>query len=252
LLLHEPTRTPYDLHFTLGGIPVRVHPFFWIVAVVLGAGENTPLLDVVLWIAVVFVSILMHELGHSLAHRYFGWTSHIVLYSFGGVAVRDGAYGHRVDTPQSRMAIYLAGPAAGFIFAAVIALILYLSRLRIEFWLLGRVDLGNGVPISNPNLEQFVRDLFFVNIFWGLVNLLPIYPLDGGQFTRELLTLVRRGDGFRQSLVVSVVAAMAMALFALTRLHSVYTAIFFGYLAYTSYAALQQHSGGGFGGRQRW
>ena len=50
--------------------------------------------------------------------------------------------------------------------------------------------------------------MLYVNIFWGLVNLLPVYPLDGGQIARELLELASPADGVRQSLWLSVIAAV--------------------------------------------
>lgn len=57
--------TPYDLRFQLLGMPVRVHPLFWLVAAMLGwRNENIPL--VLIWVGCVFVSILVHEYGHGL------------------------------------------------------------------------------------------------------------------------------------------------------------------------------------------
>ena len=44
------------------------------------------------WISVMFVSILVHELGHSLVMRYFGQSSHIVLYMLGGLAIPDSSF----------------------------------------------------------------------------------------------------------------------------------------------------------------
>ena len=82
--------TAYDLRFRLLGVPVRIHPLFWLVACLLGG----PWLEgrwgagyLLLWVACVFVSILVHELGHVLAGRAFGARGHILLYSFGGLAI---------------------------------------------------------------------------------------------------------------------------------------------------------------------
>jgi membrane-associated protease RseP (regulator of RpoE activity) len=201
----------------------------------------------------VFFSIVVHEMGHALAFRYFGWHSHIVLYSFGGLAIPDASYGSRVQTPQSRMIISLAGPAAGFLLAGVVVLTLFVVGYRVDFHSpisFLNFEAGRGAWISNGNAERLVEDLLWVNIFWGLVNLLPVYPLDGGQFFREVLMLVNPRDGVRQSLLLSVGTAIIMAVFSLYRLgvsNGMYTAMLFGYLAYMSYTALQ--SLGGFGGR---
>ena len=79
--------TPYDLNFSLLGVPIRVHPLFWLAALVLGLNLNPHQLPI--WIAVVFVSIVVHEMGHALMIRSFGWQPSIVLYTFGGLAMHQ-------------------------------------------------------------------------------------------------------------------------------------------------------------------
>jgi Zn-dependent protease len=242
VLLSEPQSTAYDLRFSVAGIPVRVHPFFWIIAAWPAIEPNMPLAPFFLWVGVVFFSIVVHEMGHALAFRYFGWHSHIVLYSFGGLAVPDAAYGSARRTPQSRMIISLAGPVAGFLFAALVVLVVVLLGYRVDFrsqfsFLDFDTRLGDWIP--NPNVERMIDDLLWVNILWGLINLFPVYPLDGGQFFREVLTLFNPRDGVRQSLMLSIGTAIALAVFMWVRLHSIYAAALFGYLAYTSYMTLQ-------------
>ena len=118
MFLAEPQRTAYDLNFSLGGVPVRVHPMFWLFTVLLGANDPVPL-HLLIWVVAVFLSILVHEFGHSLAMRSFGWTSHIVLYSFGGLAVQDGSHGgferpgRRGRDARTQIIISFAGPLAG-------------------------------------------------------------------------------------------------------------------------------------------
>ena len=85
-----PSPTPYDLKFRLLGIPVRVNPFFWALAAFLGWNSESGLVflnRILVWIACVFISILVHEFGHVFAGRLFGRESNIILYSFGGLAV---------------------------------------------------------------------------------------------------------------------------------------------------------------------
>ena len=82
-LLSDPGTTQYDLRFSVLGIPVRVHPTFWFIGLLLGSA--TPQLSLVaIWIGCLFLSILVHELGHALAARSFGWPPDIVLHGFGG------------------------------------------------------------------------------------------------------------------------------------------------------------------------
>ncbi len=95
----------------------------------------------------------------------------------------------------------------------------------------------------------FVNDyLLFVNVWWGLVNLLPIYPLDGGRISRSVFDLSNSRDALRQSLWLSVFMAGAVAVYGLSqRNDKFYLVLFFGYLAYQSYMLLQ----GMFGPRRR-
>ena len=95
---------------------------------------------------------------------------------------------------------------------------------------------------------MLISDLLYMNIFWGLVNLLPIYPLDGGQISREVLATGQSvATALRQSLWLSVIVAAAVAVLAFTRLNDKYIAFFFAYMAYTSYSTLQA-----FGAAETW
>jgi len=92
----EPSRTPYDLNFQFAGVPIRVHPLFWLATAILGASslqadsaESNAGMKLLVWLVVVFVSILIHELGHAFVMRYFGEVPHVVLYLFGGLAISD-------------------------------------------------------------------------------------------------------------------------------------------------------------------
>jgi membrane-associated protease RseP (regulator of RpoE activity) len=82
-----------------------------------------------------------------------------------------------------------------------------------------------------------VHHFLYVNIMWGLVNLLPIYPLDGGQIARELFTLGGARRGIVLSLQLSVAAAALVAVYAITQ-ESLFLCLMFGFLAFGSYQAL--------------
>jgi hypothetical protein len=95
MFLAEPPQTQYDLHFRVAGIPVRVHPLFWLVGVILGLrGADTEApgnagIDLLIWVGVLFFSILIHELGHAVTMQRFGQAARIVLYMMGGLATPD-------------------------------------------------------------------------------------------------------------------------------------------------------------------
>src|SRR5579859_6601187 len=102
--------TPFDLNFSLFGIPVRVHPLFWVVMAVLGWSAREPKL-IFLFVVCAFVSVLIHELGHALTAKFFGSQPHIVLYAFGGYAAHQPIWG---KSTGRTILILIAGPGAGF------------------------------------------------------------------------------------------------------------------------------------------
>lgn len=245
MFLAEPPQSEYDLNFQFAGIQVRVHPWFWLVTAIMGANgiQRMPNAGVALvtWIGVVFVSILIHELGHSLAMRYYGLPSHIVLYSMGGLAIQDSTTRRNWLT---QVIISLAGPGAGFAFAAAVVTALKLTGkdVSFDFGLPFLVDYDIE-PFRPANLMLLVHYLLFVNIYWGIVNLLPVYPLDGGQAARAILEQHSR-DGLRQSLYLSIITAAVVAYFALMR-RDTYVALMFGLLAFNNYQMLQSFNGPG-------
>lgn len=246
----EPARTQYDLTFSLLGIPVRVHPLFWLVALLLGLGGGDPDPGQMLtWVGVVFVSIIVHEMGHALLARSYGWQPWITLYGFGGLA----SYQPTHHSSSKQILIALAGPMAGFVLAAAVVAGLYVSDR--EAWFLGWT-IGEGLPIANLRLAELVFFLLYVNIFWGLVNLMPLYPLDGGRVARELLVIASPRDGVRWSLMTGVATGALLGSAALVYRRDFYLTFFFGYLAYLNYAALRAYQSGPLGDwrprRDRW
>lgn len=181
--------TPFDLHFRLFGFPVRVSPWFWLVSGLLGDFilQRFGLPYLLLWIACVFVSILLHELGHAFAARWFGSPSRIDLIAFGGLAT----YSHPPRAGWRRMLVALAGPAAGFLFAGAVY--------------------GSNEVVQWSESSDFARRTFsfliWINLFWNCINLLPIWPLDGGKVCRELAYMAGARNPDAIAYGVSMVAA---------------------------------------------
>jgi stage IV sporulation protein FB len=246
LLFQPPPPTRYDLRFNLLGFPVRVHPLFWLIAVLLGSGSGDPL-QILIWVIVVFISILIHELGHALAFRRYGLSSQIILHFSGGLTIPESAlWGNRWANvalgPNEQIFISFAGPGTGFLFAAlIIGFVLAVGGSIITTRLLGFIPFPGFalLPFGGQILGAFVTSLLWVNLFWGLINLMPVYPLDGGNIARSILLQVDPADGVRKSLWVSVVAGGLIAFLAFFFLHSIYMAILFGFLAFQSYQSLQ-------------
>jgi Zn-dependent protease len=257
----EPPESAYDLRFRVLGVPVRVHPMFWFMALLLsGLGEP---LEVLIWIVAVFVSIVVHELGHCGAFRWYGTHAHVVLHGFGGLAIPHGVgrTGRGARGAWSQACIAFAGPAAGFALAALLLGGMWLGGLAPKVWLNRESLVGFGFDASrvDERVAVLLYDLLFVNIWWGLFNLLPIYPLDGGHISRALLAAADPRQGVARSLMLSLVTAVGLGLVALWKVlrseppeqegglvlvGRFWPVLLFGYLAWISYQALEQERGG--------
>ena len=251
MLLTEPPPSQGDLHFRLFGVPVRVHPFFWIVTVVMGLNggeEGTRPEELLIWVAVVFVSILVHELGHAFLQRRFGGRPWITLHGIGGLASCDDCD----RSTRAQVLISLAGPAAGFLFAAIVVALLRLSGYAVGICKANEIPVGMmwtsmlGIkvywePLASYAANILVHNILFVNIVWGLVNLLPVYPLDGGRVARELLTINHPRRGVVMSLQLSIATAILMGVGGFLAWKDFFVLFMFGYLAYTNYQTLQAY-----------
>src|SRR6266498_2418477 len=245
-LFQVPPPSRYDLRFSIVGIPVRVSPIFWVIAFLFGFSINN-LLSTFIWVLVVFLSILIHELGHAFAFRRYGLRSSIVLHFAGGLTVPESvswgsSWANIALGPPQEIFISLAGPFSGFLFAALLLGIVRVAGGSIGVnWLLGFIPLPaiQTTPFANLYLNIFLYFLLSVNIFWGLINLVPIFPLDGGNVERYALLQFDPRGGVRKSLWIAVIAGAIIALLGLIYFRSIYMAFLFGFLAFQSYQSLQ-------------
>ena len=218
--------TQFDLRFRVGPIPVRVHPVFWVTAafVVWGAYNHDPP-QLLLAVLAVFLSVLIHELGHATMTRIFGWPSEIVLGFFGGYATTS-----RTSTGRNLVVLF-AGPGAGLALAGLsFAAIVVLAR--------------SGQPVS-PRVSETLGFLLVVNIFWSVLNLVPVLPLDGGQIVREILVWQNPYRGQQRAMLVSAVAGAGSA--AVSYVYGqTFPAILFGLFAYQNFSGWQMTRRGGW------
>lgn len=248
MFLLEPPPSAFELRFRLFGFPIRVHWMFWIVALLLGRTSPSPKAALI-WVSAVFVSIVIHELGHAVAFRAFGLDSRIVLYAMGGLTIpQSNPYATREErlAPWQHVLVSFAGPAAGFLFAGAILAALAVARVRLQVeFELGFIPLVHIARFGATfELYALVATLVFINIMWGIVNLLPIYPLDGGQIARGALEALSVRRAIEISHIASVAAAAAVALVMLVHFDSQWNAFFFGYMAFINYRAIQALRGG--------
>ncbi len=196
MFLLEPDETRYDLRWRMFGTPVRVHPMFWLVSVILGYDSTIRegIGFVLAWVACVFVSVLLHEFGHVWMGRLFGSAGHIVLYSFGGLAIGS----NRLNRRGQRILVSFAGPLIQLVLLAVI-------------WLCKDWPAALIPPASRRSAALVWSMLFEINLLWPLLNLLPIWPLDGGQISREVCQGLMRVRGTAVSLGMSLVVSGFLA-----------------------------------------
>jgi len=221
--------------FRLGSIPVEVHPSHFLVSAMFGLTfsgqrEGGQLFTGVLsWMAIVFISVLIHELGHAVMCRAFGYRPTIALVWLGG-HTQPHAPG---PIPWNKdVLMTAAGPLFGLV--------------------LGLVALGSAILLRgrSPGLEEFLTYMAVANFFWTVVNLLPVLPLDGGRISTAVAMRLMGPRGYlvAQGLAVLVCGGVVwLSLWGL-RTQQTFLAIFFGLYGFQALrelvAGVRQPSGG--------
>jgi len=205
------------LSFSLLGFPIRIHWLFWVNSALLGgaitASSPTQIQGVLIWMAVVFVSILIHELGHAFVIRRFGDRRvEIALYAFGGLAI--GSVPH---TRGGQVVISAAGPLVQIAVGALV-------------WF---VFAREGY-LTNQLIRYAIYSFVYVSVFWGALNLLPIIPLDGGRIFEAVVGPAK----VRTALWVSLVCSLALAVYLGLHVGALFATLFFGLLAYNNWQRL--------------
>lgn len=154
-------KTSFKL-FNFAGAPVELSIWFFILF---------------LWVPftfgiAIFASVLIHELAHAFVARRLGWSVYkIEVGLFTGSASVDTNIPEKDSIP-----VVAAGPLSNLILA-IVSIPLYLAL--------------SGV---NPFLDRLLNDLFVVNMFMFIFNILPIYPMDGGRLLKDFLFLKMRNN----------------------------------------------------------
>ncbi len=212
----RPERAGPGPSFRIFGIPVRIDPTFFVIAAVLGLGGDVTFL--VTWVVVVFVSVLVHELGHAVAFRAYGEQPQVLLQGLGGLTWASGT---RL-TGGRDIVVSLAGPLTA------------LALLGLPAWWFTQTIEG-----TSSTWDLVMREIFFVNVVWSGVNLLPILPLDGGHVSASVLRRLLGDAGQRAAHVLSIVVAGAGAVFAYS-LGYPFGAMFAAFFAVTNWTALRR------------
>lgn len=159
------------LRFSLFGIPVGVHLTFLFVALLGPRGGGW--VDIAIWTGAAFVSILLHEMGHALTARaYDARGVNVTLYGLGGLT--SYSHGSAGMTPGRSFIISAAGSFVGIVIGGL-------------FWLLERNGMFSG---TSAEVQLFVDSIIFTALLWGVLNWIPIVPLDGGHMVESLAAMV--------------------------------------------------------------
>ena len=156
--------------------------FIYFPSVLPGINKGLLALITIVTVILFFISVLIHEMSHSLVARRKGTpVKSITLFLFGGMAQIE----KEPETPYSEFIMAIAGPAASFVIAIIFGVI----------W----IFTGNIAPIREP-----VKYLAIINIVLGVFNMLPGYPLDGGRVLRSIIWKVT-GNLERATFIASTV-----------------------------------------------
>ena len=214
--------------FEVFGIPVHISLWFLLIVGWLGMGSGS-IQTGVMWAGILSASILVHELGHGLVARHFGLGPSIYLHGFGGLCAHARAQRDRDD-----LLIIVAGPGAGLALGFIV-------------WITSSVAIAVSPELATFGMfETAVRMGLYVNIVWSLVNLLPMWPLDGGQLFR--LAMVRwfgAGRGERYTHLTGAFLGLFLCYAAYSWFHMGFAAALAGLLAYQNYRRLNAPSASG-------
>ncbi len=203
-----------------GRIPIIINPTFWLISGFISFSNCFDMPSFVIWMAIITLSILVHEFGHACTALLFGQRSVIELVMLGGLTTRKGK---RLKFWQEFLVV-LNGPMAGFL------LCVCGIYLRTYFFL------GEEYYLLHYALSVMIR----VNIMWGILNLIPVIPLDGGHLLSILLEAALGVRGVKIGLAISIILAVAIGFFAYVTL-GLFGALFLIF-AFENYRALRNYN----------
>jgi Zn-dependent protease len=206
---------------SIRGTSIDIDPSFFILIVFFVAMNYNPSIGIhyaLLWIPILFLSVLVHELAHAAMIGLLGFgSSHIILGGMGGVTMNA-----RRAKPWQDLLISLAGPVSSFALAFLAG------------WL-------QTIPfvIQDPMLRAFVPLFQAANVFWAIFNLIPVPPLDGGHATREFFRIfLNEQRAFVISVWIALIVGSGVAIFAMAT-RSYILALYIAWFVYMSWQSWQ-------------
>ena len=208
--------TSIDVDFNFG--------FLVLLFVILNYNPEQGIHYALLWIPILFISVLVHELAHAGMIAAFGFgASQIVLTGMGGVTIN-----RRRARPWQDLLISIAGPASSF------------GLYFLSVWLIRNVEVAQ----TDRMLAALLPAMAWANRAWGLFNLIPLAPLDGGHAVREFFRMfLSERNAFIVAIWIGIVGGILIAAYLLLA-RAFFIALYiawFVYMAWQSWQYFKQH-----------
>lgn len=203
--------------FTFKGIPVAFHPFFLLLILILSYGADHPIIFGICAI----LGVLFHEFGHAFVAQHYRLDPQILLHGMGGITMHA-----RPASAKQDFRITFAGPLAGLVIGGALCLLMYF--------------VGSQILVFNGYLFVFLRYLGWVNLAWGIFNLLPIRPMDGSKVLTHILSKFFKPKRVLQiSAVISILFAVAVLVYSILS-KSFFMILISAYLLFISYTMIRE------------
>ena len=185
-----------SLRFRIGPIPVQIELFHFLSVLLLGIPESDfGSRYLLLWGAIALVSVLAQELVHAVALVRMRRNPEVVLHSLGTLTVHTGTL-----TARQRILVHLLGPVV------MLALVGIPARIWYE-----------GFSGHSIFVWRVAYDLYWVNFWWSIINLVPVWPFHGGQAFVGVTQLRSGRTNWPVVHWVSIVVASGLGIYALVQ-----------------------------------
>lgn len=209
------------MNFKAFNIPVKISWTFWLFTLfTLFIGHSItrqlPPAYTVIWGAALFASILIHELGHALWYRWYGMVPKIEIHGMGGTTHGQGT---KHLSMKEELVVTLAGPISNLILAGLAFILLPIVK-----------------PMNIVPLTFFISSSLYINLFLAVFNLIPVFPMDGGQALATLFKMKKGPAGATMAYNVSGYLAIALAIITFMSGSMTIIPILFAYFAFISFS----------------
>ena len=210
--------------FRVAGIDVYLHWWWFLIALyeIQGRSHYSSIVWKIAEYLSLFAIVLLHEFGHALACRSVGGTANrIMLWPLGGVA-----YVNPPQRPGATLWSLFAGPLVNIVLFPILWAAYHFAR-------------SSGWALTSPNEYFYLRNILGIDIGLLVFNMLPVYPLDGGQILRSLLWFIMgRARSLMAATIFSFIGIAGLIALAVY-LRSVWSIVMAIYLLVSCWGGLQ-------------